>query len=266
MENNFLMAFGLTLFAGLSTGVGSAMAFLARTTSTRFLSVSLGFSAGVMIFVSFVEILPDAQGHLVSELGRTGGSWAATAAFFGGVIFAAILDRIIPSYQNPHEVHVPENGCGDLQKKNLYRLGMISAVAIAIHNFPEGLATFASAMENPQIGVSIAIAIAIHNIPEGISISVPVYCATGSKKKAFWYSFASGMSEPVGALLSYWVLYRFITPTGVGVLLGLVAGIMVFISMDELFPAAREYGKGHLAIDGLILGMAVMACSLLLIQ
>ena len=143
-------------------------------------------------------------------------------------------------------------------------MGLVTALAIGIHNFPEGLATFAGALADPAIGIAIAVAIAVHNIPEGISVSVPIYFATGSRKKAFWLSFLSGVSEPTGALIGYTILRSIFSETVFGVLFATVAGIMVFISLDELFPAAREYGEGHLAIYGLICGMAVMALSLLL--
>ena len=144
------------------------------------------------------------------------------------------------------------------------RMGLFTALAIAIHNFPEGLATFAAALADPALGISTAIAIAIHNIPEGISVSVPIYYATGDRKKAFVYSFASGLSEPVGALLGYFVLRAYFSDTVFGVLFAGVGGIMVFISLDELLPTAKEYGEGHVAIYGLIAGMALMALSLLL--
>ncbi len=267
MEGNVLLALGLTLFAGLSTGIGSAMALLAKRTSTRFLSVSLGFSAGVMIYVSFVEILRKAEEALTRSLGEGPGTWAAVGGFFGGVVLIALIDRLVPQAENPHEARSVEEMAEQKPagSKRLMRMGVMAALAIGIHNFPEGIATFLSAMSDPALGVSIAVAIAIHNIPEGIAVSVPVYYATGSRKKAFWLSFLSGVSEPVGALLGYLVLRPFMSDTLFGVLFAGVAGIMVFISLDELFPAAREYGRGHLAIYGLVAGMAVMALSLLLL-
>ena len=265
MEKNVLFAFSLTLLAGLSTGIGSAIALLAKRTSKRFLSVSLGFSAGVMIYVSFVEILVKARESLVKVHGKETGMWLAVGAFFGGILLIALIDRLVPAFGNPHEVRSVEDMDEDPAKRRLARMGLLTALAIGIHNFPEGLATFAAALANPALGVSIAVAIAIHNIPEGISVSVPVYYATGSKKKAFWLSFLSGLSEPVGALTGYLLLRSFFSPTVFGVLFASVAGIMVFISLDELLPAAKEYGTGHYAIYGLIGGMALMALSLLLL-
>ena len=142
--------------------------------------------------------------------------------------------------------------------------GIYAAIAIAIHNFPEGIATFTAALTDSSLGIAVAVAIAIHNIPEGIAVSVPIYYATGDKKKAFWYSFLSGVSEPIGALLAWLILMPYLTPSLFGILFAGVAGIMVFIALDELLPAAREYGEAHLSIYGLFAGMAVMAVSLLL--
>ncbi len=264
--NTILFAFGLTMFAGLSTGIGSTIAFFAKTTNTKFLSISLGFSAGVMIYVSFVEILVKARVELVTEMGLRGGNWATVLAFFGGVLFIAIIDKLVPSIENPHEVRRIEDmqQATDHKNKKLMRMGVFTALAIAIHNFPEGLATFTAALTDPNLGIAIAVAIAIHNIPEGIAVSVPVYYATGNKRKAFRLSFLSGLAEPVGALVGYLILLPFLSPMIFGILFAGVAGIMVFISLDELLPSAREYGEHHLSIYGLMGGMVVMAISLLL--
>ncbi len=264
--NTIGFAFGLTLFAGLSTGIGSAIAFFARKTNTGFLSLALGFSAGVMIYVSFVEIFVKAHDALARELSDVSSHWVTAASFFGGILFIALIDKFIPAAENPHEMHLVEEmeNKEKVKSDKLMRMGLFTALAIAIHNFPEGLATFTAAMEDPALGIAIAVAIAIHNIPEGIAVSVPVYYATGNKKKAFWLSFLSGLAEPVGALIGFLILMPFMSPVVFGVLFAGVAGIMVFISLDELLPAAEEYGEHHLSIYGLILGMAVMALSLLL--
>lgn len=265
MREDVLLAFILTALAGLSTGIGSAIAFLSKQTNKAFLSVSLGFSAGVMIYVSLVEIFVKAKDTLVEVHGSLPGAWITVGAFFGGILIIALIDRAIPSYENPHEAHsIEEMQQSVMQEARLMRMGVFTALAIGIHNFPEGLAAFFGALSEPAIGVAITIAIAIHNVPEGISVSVPIYFATGSRKKAFWLSFLSGVSEPVGALIGYTILRPFFSPTVFGLLFAAVAGIMVFISLDELLPTAREYGEGHIAIYGLIGGMAVMALSLLL--
>lgn len=261
----FWFAFGLTVFAGLSTGIGSAIAFFAKKTNTRFLAVSLGFSAGVMIYVSLVEIFFKAKNQLVNEFGFRWGYWAAVGSFFAGILFIALIDRLVPKAKNPHEMRrVEDFGKRSKSEADLKRVGLFTALVIAIHNFPEGLATFTAALTDPGLGIAIAVAIAIHNIPEGIAVSVPIFYGTNSRKKAFWYSFLSGVSEPAGALIGYLILMPFLSPALFGVLFGIAAGIMVFISLDELLPAAREYGEHHLSIYGLIAGMALMAVSLLL--
>lgn len=265
MDHTVYWAFFLTLLAGISTGIGSCIAFVCRHTNRKFLSVSLGFSAGVMIYVSMIEIFFKAKESLVTQLGNKLGSWATVGAFFGGILFIAIIDRLIPSEENPHEIKMVEASEEDnVQPNRLMRMGIFTALAIAIHNFPEGLATFVSALQEPSVAIPIVVAIAIHNIPEGIAVSVPIYQATGSRRKAFLYSFLSGLAEPAGALLGWLVLRPIMNDVVFGLLFGGVAGIMVFISFDELLPAAREYGEHHLSIYGLISGMVVMAISLLL--
>jgi len=189
----------------------------------------------------------------------------AIASFFAGILIIALIDKLIPSFENPHEIRTVEEMQNGKERK-LLRLGIFSALAIGIHNFPEGIATFAAALNDPSLGVAIAIAVAIHNIPEGIAVSVPIYYATKSRKKAFWLSFSSGLAEPIGAIVAYLLLMPFLAQSAMimGVVFGIVAGIMVFISIDELLPAAREYGEHHLSIYGLVMGMMVMAVSLII--
>ncbi|MFO7998893.1 MAG: zinc transporter ZupT [Bacteroidales bacterium] len=290
-HQDVLIAFALTLFAGLSTGIGSAIAFFAKRTNTKFLSVSLGFSAGVMIYISFVEIFFKAREILVEEMGSQMGYLVTIIAFFSGMILIAVIDKLVPAFENPHELKMvedirdeegletgPEYGNSSQLRKagekeaagarkmrvSLYRMGVMSAVAIAIHNFPEGLATFLTALQDVKLGLAIAVAIAIHNIPEGIAVSVPIYHATGSRRKAFKFSFLSGLAEPLGAIVGYLILLPFINDIVFGFLFAAVAGIMVFISIDNLLPAARAYGEPHLSLYGLMGGMGLMAISLLL--
>ncbi|MDR1414533.1 MAG: zinc transporter ZupT [Odoribacteraceae bacterium] len=260
-----LVAFGLTLLAGLSTGIGSAIAFLSRRTNKRFLSLALGFSAGVMIYISFVEILPDARESLERAFDTRHATLLSTIAFFAGMALIAIIDKMIPAAKNPHEVKTVES-MNHRGNPDLSRVGILTAIAIAVHNFPEGLATFIAGLSDPGIAYPITLAIAIHNIPEGIAVSVPIFFATGSRRKAFTYSFLSGLAEPAGALVGFLLLTAFIgiDATVLGLLFSLVAGIMVFISLDELLPTAKEYGAHHLSIYGLVAGMAIMAFSLLL--
>lgn len=268
LSSPVLFAFGLTLFAGLATGVGSALAFFAKRTNTKFLSVALGFSAGVMIYVSMIEIFAKARAALSSAVGEPLGYIYTTLAFFGGIFLIGLIDRTVPTFENPHEPRrIEEMAEGDASaagRRTLLRMGLFSALAIGIHNFPEGLATFTAALKDPALGIGIAVAIAIHNVPEGIAVSVPIYYATGSKRKAFGLSFLSGLAEPVGAFVGYVLFFRYFSDTVFGLLFAGVAGIMVFISLDELLPTAEKFGEHHLAIYGLIAGMAVMALSLLL--
>jgi ZIP family zinc transporter len=291
-------ALGLTTFAGLATGVGSIIAFTAKRSNYRFLSVATGFSAGVMLYVSFVEIFFKGQESLVAHYGDPFGHWVNVASFFGGMLLIGLIDNLIPGESNPHEIHdeaetdqlhdqgVPlwqddrmrhkpkSPGQAPIRdRKKLLRMGLFTALAIGIHNFPEGLATFLAALEDPRLGIAIAIAIALHNIPEGISVSVPIYYATGKRRTAFLYSFASGLAEPVGAGVGYLAILFFaggpdgvLPPQLMGILFGGVAGIMVYISLDELLPTSRAYGKGHDSLFGLVGGMALMALSLLLMR
>ncbi|WAW15404.1 zinc transporter ZupT [Peptostreptococcus equinus] len=280
--NNYIYAFLLTLFAGLATGIGSLIVFFTKKSNTKFLAISLGFSAGVMIYVSMVEILNESQQILVGALGDKLGSWISVVSFFLGMLVIAVIDRLIPEGENPHELHSIEEMSEEhmdehhmdqiimrqeAQKNHkLLRMGILTALAIGIHNFPEGIATFVSSLQDPKLGIMIAFAIAIHNIPEGIAVSVPIYYSTGSRKKAFKYSFLSGLSEPVGAIIGFLILTPIMSDTLMGVIFSMVAGIMVFISFDELLPSAREYGEHHLSIYGLVVGMMVMAVSLLLFK
>lgn len=271
--SNIVYALLLTAFAGLSTGIGSAIAFLARRTNTKLLTVSLGFSAGVMIYISFVEIFAEAKRSFIHDFGDFSGTLFTITAFFGGILLIGLIDKFIPSFENPHEVRPLEELNDPKRRKsknNLFRTGIFTALVVAIHNFPEGIATFMTALNDPAVGIAIAIAVAIHNIPEGIAVSVPIFYATGNRKKAFLYSFLSGLAEPVGAILAYLLLMPLIRTGDSEVIfastMAAVAGIMVFISLDELLPSAEEYGEHHWAIYGLVGGMAVMAVSLLLLS
>lgn len=256
-SGNVGIALALTLVAGLSTGIGSAIAYFIRKPKVVYLSFALGLSAGVMIYVSFVELLPGAT--------ETVGEWLGVLFFFIGIAFIAVVDLLVPEPENPHNPEGLDEPRGPHEERQLMRTGVMTALAIGIHNFPEGLATFASALSDLRLGVFIAIAIAIHNIPEGIAVSVPIYYATSNKNKAFLYSFLSGVSEPAGALLGFLVLMPFLTPVVLAGTLAFVAGVMIYISLDELLPMAHRYGHGHLVIGGIILGMLVMAVSLIML-
>ena len=267
-SSTLFFAFFLTLLAGLATGLGGLMALFVRQKSTLGLSIGLGFSAGVMIYVSFVEIFPEAR-HSLGGFGEGLAHLFAVIAFFFGVGLTALIDRFVPGDVNPHElkgtkeyIHIGAGDDGHIKRMALKRTGLFTALAIAIHNFPEGFATFAVAMVDPSLAIVIAVAIAIHNIPEGIAVSLPIYHATGSRKKGFYYAFVSGLAEPLGAVIGFLILMPFLNETVLGVVFGVIAGIMVYISFDELLPAAREYGNSHSTLGGLIGGMMLMAASL----
>ena len=247
----------LTAIAGLSTGIGSSIAYFIKKPKTIYLSFSLGLSAGVMIYVSFVELLPQALENIGELLGVT--------AFFLGIFFISLIDMAIPEKENPHSFSGLSGNNNPKNKKDLMRTGLFTALAIGIHNFPEGLATFGTALGDPKLGIVIAIAIAIHNIPEGISVSIPIFYATKSKNKAFLYSFLSGVAEPIGALVGFLLLLPFLSDAVIVSLLAFVAGIMVYISIDELLPMAHQYGHSHTVIIGVILGMMLMAFSIIIL-
>ncbi|MDT8401159.1 MAG: zinc transporter ZupT [Bacteroidales bacterium] len=264
---NIYLAFGLTLFAGLATAIGGGIAFFAKRTNTTFLSYSLGFSAGVMIYISFTEILGKANLIIGTHYAENTSAWLTFIFFIIGVFITALIDKMVPSRENPHEMRSLEQMDNGLpcRGKKLLRVGIFTAVAITIHNFPEGIATFMAGVSDITVGISIALAIAIHNIPEGIAVSVPVFYATGSRKKAFWWAAISGLSEPVGAFFGYLILSLFQSQIVLGYVFAVVAGIMIYISFDELLPAAHKYGKHHTTIYGLISGIIVIGISLMLL-
>jgi zinc transporter, ZIP family len=251
------IAFFLTILAGLSTGIGSAIAYFINKPKIIYLSFSLGFSAGVMMYVSFVELLPQALDSV--------GEIVALVAFFFGMLFIGFIDMIIPEQKNPHSYSGLSNDAAAPVDNTLLRTGLFTALAIGIHNFPEGLATFGTALSDIKLGVVIALAIAIHNIPEGISVSIPIFYATKDKRKAFTYSFLSGVAEPIGAVIGFLILMPFLSGGILYSLLAFVGGIMVYISIDELLPIAHQYGHGHTVILGVVFGMFLMAVSLLLL-
>ncbi|EOH9850488.1 zinc transporter ZupT, partial [Campylobacter jejuni] len=277
----------LTLFAGFSTAIGSIIAFFSRKDDLRVLSLGLGFSAGVMIYISFMEILPTALKDFKNYYNSHWAELLGLACFFGGILISLLIDKLIPEDVNPHEPKedlselkicpLPQKGQNppkfhpgeklhQINTKALKRTGIFTALAIAIHNFPEGFATFISSLDNLTLGIAIAIAVAIHNIPEGLAVSLPIYHATGDKKKAFIYSALSGFAEPLGTFVGALILLPFIGDLTLAISFAVIAGIMVFISLDELLPAAKTYDKAHDSLYGLIAGMAIMALSLNLLE
>lgn len=268
----------MTLIAGAATGLGGALVLFKKKLSSNFLAGALGVSAGVMIFISLAELFPEAQG-MILQSGLRHGKALVLLAFFVGMGVITLIDFAIPEYENPHEASglsldtktAAVDFMEDPSNANiLKRLGIMSALAIAIHNFPEGIATFIGALNDPEMGAGITFAIAIHNIPEGISVAIPIYYATKSKRKALLFATISGLSEPVGAALCYGLAELFgVELAGNSpafpLVLAAVAGIMIYISLDELLPTAEKYGKHHVAIAGVVGGMAIMGISLLIL-
>lgn len=277
MTNGLISALILTLIAGSATGIGGALVLFKKKISSNFLAGALGLSAGVMIFISLAELFPEAQA-MIAGTGMQHGEAFVLIAFFVGMGIITLIDFTIPEYENPHEasglsLDARTAAIGVLDQtgseKALHRLGLMSALAIAIHNFPEGIATFIGALNDPEMGAGITFAIAIHNIPEGIAVAIPIYYATKSKGKALLYATLSGLSEPVGAFLCWGIAAIFgVELTGSSpafpLILAAVAGIMIYISLDELLPTAEKYGKHHIAIAGVVGGMAIMGISLLI--
>jgi zinc transporter, ZIP family len=270
-------ALGLTVLAGLATGLGSAIAFFAHRSNLRLLAQSLAFSAGVMLYVSFMEIVPKATAELSGHFGESMAGWLTHAGFFGGIVAMALIDWLVPSAENPHELRAdnellmlktdaPRSEGPAPGHHRLRRMAFFTAAAIAIHNFPEGMATFLAALDDPRTGVAIAIAVALHNIPEGISVSVPLYYATGRRRLAFSLSFLSGLAEPLGGITAGLALNWLAPPEARGLVFAAVAGVMVYISLDELLPTAHQYGRSHEVLAGIAGGMALMAVSLLLLK
>ena len=263
--HQFWIVMGLTTIAGLATGIGGLLAFFSRpgNDNGRFLSASLGFSGGVMVFISLAELMPEARHALVGEYGSPHGGLLAMLALAAGMVITAVIDKMIPEVENPHHVRSEEefNHAGDAsedERRKLGRSGLMFALAIGIHNFPEGLATFAGGLSGLDVALPLTCAIALHNIPEGIAIAVPIFYATGNRKKAFMYSLFSGLAEPVGALIGFLILMPFLSATLLAILFAIVAGIMIYITFDELLPMAETYGQHHIVLAGLLLGMLGM--------
>lgn len=265
-----LIALLLSLLAGLATSIGGVLALHKKFLERSFLATAMAFAAGAMLFVSFVEILPLGQQALMESYDAKAASWILYTTFFIGMLLVALIDRLLPKSLNPSEVEGKEDelSSGDRRdNKRLLRSGLLVAVVLALHNFPEGASTFFATYQDIGAGVTLALAIAIHNIPEGIAVAAPVYAATGSRQKAFWWATISGLTEPLGALVAFGLVSFLVPETLFGVVFGLIAGMMVFVAIDELLPAARRYQTDkHQVVYGLLAGMAVVAISLLLLS
>lgn len=247
LEQNTVVALGLSFGAGLSTMVGAGIIFFDKGKSNRVLSFALGLAGGVMISVGLSELLPRA----IQDLG--GGQRAALLAAFAlalGAVAAMLIDSLVP--RNPAIGGEPGT------KGELLRVGLVSMVAMLLHNLPEGIASFMAGYTDWRLGLTVAGAIALHNIPEGISVALPVYHATGSRRKALGTTLLSALAEPAGALLTFWCLRPWISPQVLGLTFALVAGIMLYIALEELIPASRRYGYPRLALAAMFLGICLM--------
>lgn len=263
MDHNVIVAFGACTLAALATILGAGVLFNVKAPSPRLLAFGLAFAGGAMVYVSLVEIFVKAQHAFGSMLPDKIAYGYATVSFFCGVLMVMMLDRLLP---NPHEGLSDHDHDHDHDHKHVARVGLMASLAITAHNFPEGMATFFATLDDPVVGAPLAAAIAIHNIPEGVSIAIPVYHATGSKKKALLACTVSALAEPVGAALGYGILRPFLSPFVYGWVFGIIAGIMVYLALDELLPAAKRYAKGHETVYGMVLGMGALALSLVMFR
>lgn len=259
-------ALAVAVFAGLATGIGGLIVALGGQPSRRLLAGGLGFSAGVMILLSFMEMMPTAVAFIGRENDTAATNWLAYGGFFAGVLLIGVIDRLVPKSINPHEP-LERGGLGaDLPAdSSMLRTGLLVGIALALHNFPEGFATFVTTLEDPALAIPVVIAIAMHNIPEGVAVAVPIRAATGSRWKAAGFATLTGVTEPLGAVIGYLLVRPFLTDTIFGLTFAAVAGVMVFVSLDKLLPTAERYGEHHVAIYGLVSGMALMALTLLML-
>lgn len=237
--NSTLLSFLLTIIAGLSTLIGSIVIFLNKKNKDKIIISSLSFASAVMLFISITDLIPESY-NMFKNLFRL---FPLIILILININIGIILSIYIKKY-------IPENN-----NDNLYKVGLISMLAIIIHNIPEGMATFMASNTNISLGISLTIAIALHNIPEGISIAVPIYYSTNSKLKAILYTFLSGLSEVFGAIITYLFLKPFINDYMMGILFSVIAGIMMHISIFELLPTSLNYKNKKLTKIFFILGI-----------
>lgn len=264
LPNNIAMAFSLTLLAGLTTAIGGAIAFVTKKDNLKALSVGLGFSAGVMIFVSLVDIIPGAEAMLKVNFPNKY-QWLVFGGFILGILISVLIDYFLPDHVDTEELLHPDAPADEHHHYKLKRAGILTAIAICVHNFPEGMATFLTTTQDITLGLSVALAIAIHNIPEGIAVALPIYHVTGKKRYAMLYAALSGVTEPIGALVGMLIFGLFLPQVLVGFLMAAVGGIMTYISFDTLLPLAKEYGNWHLSIVGIMSGILFIWLSLILL-
>ncbi|MBE7708784.1 MAG: zinc transporter ZupT [Cyanobacteria bacterium SIG27] len=276
---NYITALIFSTIAGLSTVIGGLVTFFIKGNSLKFLSFGLGLSAGVMLFVSLADLYPEACEMIKAQMGSNS-AWLAVLFFGFGILTAVLIDFFIPDHIQAsmftkqigaNEAHIDSTDCAENENAEITigkvkRAGLLTAIVVALHNLPEGLATFTLTSQNVMLGLGIVFAISIHNIPEGMAISIPVYQATHSKRKAFLYSFLSGMAEPIGGVIGFIIIKALFPDLCIGLLFALVAGIMTYISLDTLLPLSKDYDTGHYSISGVVLGLMVMGIALVFIH
>ncbi len=248
----FMGIFGpllISTIAGLSTVVGGLIVYLKIKNKEEFITTCLSFSLSVMIMISIIELIPESSYSIVRRFGY----------FYGFIILIIVflLGMISVNYIN-NKINKTTENCCENSDKNLFRVGVLSMIALMLHNFPEGIATFMSAYKDLNLGISLGLAIMMHNIPEGISIAVPIYYSTHSKRKGVVYSLISGLAEPIGAIMTYLIFKKYITNISLSIVLILVAGIMITLSINKLFPEVLKYNKKKNMIIGMSLGVVVV--------
>ena len=257
LNTTVLTALLISFLAGLATSIGGVMTFFIKRGNMKALALGLSFSAGVMLCISFMDILPESIRWLGGLYGEKEGGILSVLFLLVGILIAGMIDYLIPD-------HVTDAMILDNQTKKLKRVGIMAALAIAVHNFPEGIATFMTGLKSISLSIPIAGAIALHNIPEGISVALPIYNATGKKRKAFFWASLSGMAEPLGAIIGFFLLRNYLNDFTFGIMFAIIAGIMIYLSLDELLPLSHEYSDGHQGIVGVTLGIVIMAFSTVL--
>ena len=252
MTSNFVIALALATFAGLSTGIGGMIVAMVKKVDDQLLAAALGFSAGIMLTVSLADMLPHGGETFVAEFGRVVGALCIIGTIVIGILLSMLTDAIVPDHG------------GEMRKgrNNLHRVGVVTAIAICIHNFPEGIATFMSSYADIQFGLPLSVSVALHNIPEGMAVAMPIYYATRSRKKAVGYALLSGLSEPLGALLTYLLLHRYMNDIMLASLFGIIVGLMCYIAFDELIPSSLSYNYPHVSLAGVMLGILIMTGSI----
>lgn len=260
--NDLVFASVITLASGLTMGLGGMSVFLMGKENPKVIAFSIGLSAGAMLMIAFMGIMPSVGDSFVDLFGDDKrASMQPLLMFVLGLFLMIGIDRMLPSSVHNHPNAAPELPDVDGETKNgkMLRTGIAIAIAIGVHNIPEGIATFTTLLTDRSLGLMVTIAVVIHNIPIGIAIAMPIFLATGSRRRAFFAALLSGLVSPAAAFLAYIFMMPFLSAVVMSSLLAVVAGVMVYISIDELIPASRRIGHHHLSTYGVVVGMALLA-------